>query len=176
MSESIRDNPNRRLSCAGVAFGDFATTSLMIVAGSNEPLLFLTGDLKIIAASESFCRVFVIDPTGLAGKSLSEIGSGEWGMPKLASLLKATASGSADIAAYELDLDRIGRKRRRLVVNARKLDDVDPADSRLLVAIADVTTAREEAAAKDEVVRERPSCCERCSTASPTVSRLSPAC
>ena len=153
-----------------------AVTSLMIVAGSNEPLLFLTGDLKIIAASDSFCHVFVINPTGLAGKSLSEIGSGEWGMPKLASLLKATASGSADIAAYELDLDRIGRKRRRLVVNARKLDDVDLADSRLLVAIADVTTAREEAAAKDEVVRERPSCCERCSTASPTVSRLSPAC
>ena len=132
-----------------------ATTSLMIVAASNEPLLFLTGDLKIIAFSDSFCRVFQIDPAGLAGRSLPEIGSGEWGMPKLASLLRATASGSAEIAAYEIDLDRFGRKRRRLVVNARKLDDGDPSDSRLLVAIADVTTAREEAAAKDELVREK---------------------
>jgi two-component sensor histidine kinase len=127
----------------------------MIVAASNEPLLFLTGDLKVIAASDSFCRVFQIDPAGLAGRSLPEIGSGEWGNPKLASLLRATASGSAEIAAYEIDLDRFGRKRRRLVVNARKLDDGDPSDSRLLVAIADVTTAREEAAAKDELVREK---------------------
>ena len=132
-----------------------ATTSLMIVAGSNEPLLFLTGDLRIIAASDSFCRVFQIDPVGLAGRRLPEIGAGEWGMPKLASLLKATASGSAEIAAYEIDLDRAHRKRRRLVVNARKLDDGDLADSRLLVAIADVTTAREEALAKDELVREK---------------------
>jgi len=153
-----------------------ATTSLMIVAASNEPLLFLTGDLKIIAFSDSFCRVFQIDPAGLAGRSLPEIGSGEWGMPKLASLLRATASCSAEIAAYEIDLDRFGRKRRRLVVNARKLDDGDPSDSRLLVAIADVTTAREEAAAKDELVREKAVLLREVSIASPTASRSSPAC
>jgi two-component sensor histidine kinase len=127
----------------------------MIVAASNEPLLFLTGDLRIIAFSDSFCRAFQISPVGLAGRRLPEIGSGEWGMPKLGSLLKATASGNAEIGAYEIDLDRVGRKRRHLVVNARKLDDGDAHDSRLLVAIADVTTSREEALAKDELIREK---------------------
>ena len=56
-----------------------APTSLAIVAASNEPLLFLTQDLTIIAVSESFCRAFQIEPAGLAGRRLSDIGAGEWG-------------------------------------------------------------------------------------------------
>jgi two-component sensor histidine kinase len=130
-------------------------TSLAIIAASNEPLLFLYGDLRIIAASESFCRVFQVDPTSVTGRLLSEVGAGEWGMPKLASLLKATASGSAEIAAYEVDLDRKGRGRRHLVVNARKLDDGDGNNIRLLVAITDVTEAHAQAVLKDELIREK---------------------
>ena len=132
-----------------------AVTSLMIVAASNEPLLFLGGDLKIIAASDSFCRVFQIEPTGLAGRRLSDVGAGEWGNPKLASLLKATASGAAEIAAYEIDLDRAGRESRHLVVNARKVGDGDGASVRLLVAVSDVTAARSDALLKDELIREK---------------------
>jgi two-component sensor histidine kinase len=130
-------------------------TSLAIIAASTGPLLFLAGDLTILAASDSFCRVFQIDPSKAFGCRLSEIGSGEWGMPKLASLLKATAAGSAEIDAYEMDLDRKGQERRRLVVNARKLEVGDADNVRLLVAIADVTAARAEARLKDELVREK---------------------
>ena len=132
-----------------------SATSLAIVAASNEPLLFLTGDLRIIAASASFCRVFQIGPDRIVGCRLSEIGSGEWGNPKLASLLKATASGAAEIAAYEIDLARAGRENRRLVVNARKLVDGDVANVRLLVAVTDVTAARADAVLKDELIREK---------------------
>ena len=131
-----------------------AATSLAIVAASNEPLLFLSGDLRILAASASFCRCFQLDPASVVGRRLSEIGSGEWGMPKLASLLKATASGSADIAGYELDFDRKGRDRRHQVVNAHKLDG-DGEKVRLLVAIADVTEARAQTELKDQLIREK---------------------
>ena len=132
-----------------------AATSLAIVAASNEPLLFLSGDLTIIAASASFCRAFQVNPDGVFGRRLSEIGSGEWGMPKLVSLLKAIASGAAEIPAYEIDLDRPGRESRHLVVNARRLVDGDIESVRLLVAVADVTDARAEALLKDELIREK---------------------
>ena len=132
-----------------------AATSLAIVAASNEPLLFLAGDLRIIAASASFCRIFQIEPASVPGRQLSELGTGEWGMPKLASLLKATAAGSAQIAAYEIDLVRKGQERRQLVVNARKLDDGDAERVRLLVAITDVTLARAETRLKDDLIREK---------------------
>jgi two-component sensor histidine kinase len=121
----------------------------------SEPLLFLAGDLRVIAASASFCQAFQIDPAGVPGRQLSELGAGEWAMPKLMSLLKATASGSAEIAAYEIDLVRNGAEPRYLVVNARKLDDGDNDRVRLLLAVSDVTFARAEARQKDDLIREK---------------------
>lgn len=59
-------------------------------------------------------------------------------MPKLESLLKATASRSADIQAYEIDLKRPNRGTRQLVVNAQTLDDGDVEHIRLLVAVTDM--------------------------------------
>src|SRR5271166_5526360 len=132
-----------------------AASTLAVIASSNEPLLFLAGDLRIIAASASFCRTFQIDPASVTGRRLSELGAGEWAMPKLASLLRATASGSAEIAAYELDLVCKGAEPRYLVVNARKLDDGYVDRVRLLLAVSDVTFARAEARHKDDLIREQ---------------------
>jgi two-component sensor histidine kinase len=132
-----------------------AASTLAVVVSSNEPLLFLSEDQKVIAASASFCRAFEVDPATVSGRPLSELGNGEWAMPKLASLLKATASGSAQIEAYEIDLKRLNRKTRNLVVNARTLDDGDKDRVRLLLAVTDVTDARAEARLKDDLVREK---------------------
>ncbi|EHK52634.1 sensor histidine kinase [Allomesorhizobium alhagi] len=132
-----------------------AASTLAVVVSSNEPLLFLSDDQKVIAASASFCRAFEIDPATIPGKRLSELGNGEWAMPKLASLLKATASGSAHIEAYEIDLKRPNQKTRQLVVNARTLDDGDIDHIRLLLAVTDVTDVRAEARLKDDLVRDK---------------------
>jgi hypothetical protein len=77
------------------------------------------------------------------------------GKPKLLSLLRATASGSANIDAYEIDLKRSSQATRQLVVNARKLKDGDTDHIRLLLAITDVTAMRAEARLKDDLVREK---------------------
>ena len=132
-----------------------AASTLAVVVSSNEPLLFLSDDLKVIAASASFCRAFEIDPATVPGRRLGELGNGEWAMPKLASLLKATASGSAHIEAYEIDLKRPNQKTRQLVVNARTLDDGDIDHIRLLLAVTDVTDVRAEARLKDDLVRDK---------------------
>lgn len=132
-----------------------AASTLAVVMSSNEPLLFLSDDLGIIAVSASFCRVFEIDPTSVTGKRLGELGQGEWAMPGLVSLLMATAAGSASIDAYEVDLKRPNKKTRQLVVNARTLDDGDLNHIRLLLAITDVTEMRAEARLKDDLVRDK---------------------
>jgi two-component sensor histidine kinase len=132
-----------------------AASTLAVIAASNEPLLFLDADLRVIAASGSFCRTFQADPADMPGRLLSELGAGEWGMPTLISLLKATASGSAEITAYEIDLVRKGAEPRHLVVNARKLNDGDEDRVRLLLAVSDVTFVRAEARQKDELIREK---------------------
>jgi len=132
-----------------------SASTLAVVMSSNEPLLFLSDDLSIIVASASFCRAFEIDPASVPGKRIGELGNGEWAMPRLASLLKATASGSASIDAYEIELKRPNEKTRQLVVNARTLDDGDLDHIRLLLSITDVTELRAEARLKDDLVRDK---------------------
>src|SRR5688572_21009210 len=94
-----------------------AASTLAVIASSNEPLLFLDSDLRLIAASASFCRAFQIAPAGVQGRLLSELGDGEWAIPQLASLLKLAAAGSTEIEAYETDLVRSGQDVRHLIVN-----------------------------------------------------------
>ncbi|ABD07648.1 signal transduction histidine kinase [Rhodopseudomonas palustris HaA2] len=132
-----------------------AASTLAVVVSSHEPLLFLSEEQRVIAASASFCRAFAIDPATVSGKCLSELGNGEWAMPKLASLLRATASGSAQIEAYEIDLERPNQTARNLVVNARTLDDGDRDHVRLLLAVTDVTDERAAARLKDDLIREK---------------------
>jgi two-component sensor histidine kinase len=132
-----------------------AASTLAVISASNEPLLFLTADLKVIAASASFCGAFQIAPESLPGRALAEIGAGEWANPQLASLLKATASGMARVEAYEFDLIRKGKETHFLVLNASKIADGDQERTRLLLAITDVTTARSELRQKDALIREK---------------------
>jgi len=129
--------------------------ALAVIASSNAPVLLLDGGLDVVAASDSFCDTFEIDPERVAGRPLSALGGGEWNVPQLASLLKATASGVASIEGYEMDLKRAGKVNRCLVVNARKLDYFDADNVRLVVSLADVTDARISEKLKDDLLREK---------------------
>jgi two-component sensor histidine kinase len=129
--------------------------ALAMVASSTAPLLLLDGDLKVIAASASFCRAFETTAADVQGREIFDLGDGEWNLPQLRALLDVTASGDAHIEAYEMDLETPGRASRRLVVNAHKLDYGRSEDVRLLVTLSDVTEARVGEKLKDELIREK---------------------
>ena len=129
--------------------------ALALVASSDAPILLLGGDLTVIAASDSFSRTFQIDPAATKGRSMFKLGEGEWDVPQLRSLLRATLSGAAAVDAYEMDLTRAGRGQRRLVITAHRLDYKDAAEVRLLLAVSDVTDARLAARLKDDLLREK---------------------
>jgi two-component sensor histidine kinase len=129
--------------------------ALALVASSDAPILLLDGSLDVVAASDSFARAFQVDLASLAGASLFGLGAGEWDVPQLRSLLKATLSGAADIEAYEMDLKRPGRGERRLVITAHQLHREDAANVLLLLAVSDVTDARLAERLKDDLLREK---------------------
>lgn len=60
-----------------------AASTLAVVVSSHEPLLFLSDDLKIIAASASFCRAFDIDPRQFPAKSSANSDRGNGRCPSL---------------------------------------------------------------------------------------------
>jgi two-component system, sensor histidine kinase PdtaS len=129
--------------------------ALAVIASSVSPLLLLDEDLRIVAASASFCEAFQILAEQATGRSLPELNRGEWKSPQLQALLAATASGGATIRAYEMDLTTEVHGRRRLVVNAHKLAYGDVGPVLLVVALTDVTDLRAADKRKDDLVREK---------------------
>jgi two-component sensor histidine kinase len=114
-----------------------------LVASSDTPLLLMSADLGVVAASKSFCQQFRIDESSTRGRPLFSLGEGEWDVLQLRTLLTSTLAGDFTVPVYEMDLVRKGQAVRRLAINARKLDFADAGDSRLMVTLSDVTAARE---------------------------------
>lgn len=132
-----------------------SSLGLALVFSSATPLVLLDADLVVLAASSSFCQAFDLDPDKMVGADLPSFGTGEWGLPQLRSLLRATVAGDAAIKAYEMDLVRLGRPTRCLVLNAHRLDYLGSDDVCVALAVSDVTEVRLAEKLKDDVVREK---------------------
>ncbi len=129
--------------------------ALAVVASSTAPILLLDDDFVVIATSDSFRRTFQMTADKVIGQSIFALGDGEWDISQLRSLLTASASGNAEIEAYEMDLKPAGKLARRLVLNAHKLEYGDADQVRLLLTVSDVTEARIAEKLKDDLLREK---------------------
>lgn len=128
--------------------------ALSLISASVAPVLLLDGDLSIVAASQSFLDAFNVGPEEIPGARLADLGGGEWNVPQLWSLMKATAYGQASIHAYEIDLKaRSGT--RRLILNVQRLPYGDAAGIRLLLSIQDVTEARAKERQNEDLIRQK---------------------
>jgi two-component sensor histidine kinase len=70
-------------------------------------------------------------------------------------MLRATASGYAEIEGYEIDLKREGRPDKCLVLNAQKLSYSGEDDVRLILSVTDITEARIAEKIREDLVREK---------------------
>ena len=132
-----------------------SSLGLALVVSSNTPLLLLNEQLVVQAASGSFCSAFALDCATVVGTSLFALGNGEWDVPQLRSLLKATASGMAAIDAYEFDLKRKGEPPRCLVLHAHVLDHPGNEAMRLVLSVLDVTEVRQAERDKKDLARDK---------------------
>ncbi|WP_309752795.1 histidine kinase dimerization/phosphoacceptor domain -containing protein [Novosphingobium sp.] len=130
-----------------------SSLGLALVVSSSTPLLLLNEQLIVMAASGSFCSAFSLDPDTVVGTELFALGDGEWNIPQLRVLLRATASGLAAIDTYEMDLARAGGSPRRLVLNAHVLDHPTEEAMRLVLSVIDVTKDRQDERDKDDLAR-----------------------
>lgn len=129
--------------------------AMAVVTSSHAPVLLLDGKRLVVGASQAFCDAFGIDAETIVGCDFESLGAGEWAIPQLHSLLKATASGLAEVKNYEFDLKREGRPPRCLILNAHKLDYGVGEEIRLLLAISDITDARIAEKMNDDLIRDK---------------------
>ena len=127
---------------------------MALIVSSEAPLVLLDDELKVVAASNSFRRIFDVQPD-LVGLRLADLGEGEWNVPQLNSLLQATVAGVPTIEAYEMDLVRNGLKPRRLVLRAHRLDYYDADNIRIALSVTDITEARLAERLKDDLLRDK---------------------
>jgi two-component sensor histidine kinase len=128
--------------------------TLAIVAASPAPLLLLDGELTVIAASTSFCDAFDTKSEELTGHPLYALDAGEWDCPELRSLITATVSDDETPEARAIALKQPRGRARHLIVQAKRLVYLDLEQTRILVAVSDVTDAQADAALKEDAARD----------------------
>jgi len=110
-----------------------------IVDTVRESLLVLDSRMRVITANRSFYESFFTAPEDTEGKSLFELGSGQWDIPRLRKLLDEIINKDEKFQDYlvEHSFPEIGFK--RLLLNARMLRQEEGEGLRILLAMEDTT-------------------------------------
>jgi two-component sensor histidine kinase len=125
-----------------------------LIHSSRAPVLLLDANLRVVGASNSFCAAFDLAPEDVAGCDLGSLGEGEWDLPQLRSLLRATFAKTASVEAYEMDLTRSGHPTACIILNAHLLD-YDQTAALVILTVSDVTSARLAERIKDDLIKEK---------------------
>ncbi len=110
-----------------------------IVATVHEPLLVLDGELRVRTASRAYYEIFGVLPTDIEGRNLYEIDQCRWDIPELHRLLDQVVSGGEPFDDFEVETESETSGRRWMLLNARRLLQVEGAVPSILLAIEDVT-------------------------------------
>jgi two-component system CheB/CheR fusion protein len=111
----------------------------------RDPFLVLDPLLRVVRANGAFFRLFQVQPANVEGVGVFELGEGAWNVPALRTLLEQILPENRSFDDFELEHEfpRIGR--RRLLLNARRVDRTPlGAGELILLAITDVTEAHEK--------------------------------
>jgi two-component system CheB/CheR fusion protein len=114
-----------------------------IIDTVREPLLVLNHEQKVIAANRSFLSTFKVTSEQTVNRTLDELGNGQWKIPTLRSLLDQVFSQEQGVTDFEVDHDFENIGRKKMLLNARRLAQVDQSKPMILLAIEDVTERRQ---------------------------------
>jgi PAS domain S-box-containing protein len=106
------------------------------------PLLVLDSNLRVMKASRSFCETFRVRPQDTEGRTLDELGEGQWDIPRLGVLLAQVLSHDADVRHFELEAEFRELGPRTLQLDASRFAASGGADDLILLVIEDITERR----------------------------------
>ncbi|HUE80180.1 MAG TPA: histidine kinase dimerization/phosphoacceptor domain -containing protein [Sphingomicrobium sp.] len=116
--------------------------ALAIVETIREPFLVLDEELRILAASRCFCEVFKEDQDLSHGRSLFELGKGQWDVPGLRQLLESVVPERTSVEGFEFERDFGHLGNRTMQINAHLIEDQGDTRPMVLLAIKDITSRR----------------------------------
>ncbi len=120
-----------------------------IVDTVHDPMLVLDTELVIRAANRAFFETFQVGRDDAVGRSLHDLGNGEWDIPDLRLLLKEVIPRSTAVVDFEVSGPFLGLGQKTMLVTSRRLYHPDNASQTMLVSFVDATERyRQDAATK----------------------------
>lgn len=105
----------------------------------REALLVLDGNLKVVSVNRAFYRMFKTAGESTEGRRVYTIGNGQWNIPKLRELLEKIIPERSSFEDFVVEHEFPDIGHRRMVLNARKMEQESGSPTRILLAIEDIT-------------------------------------
>ncbi len=136
--------PTNKVDFVEKFLGESWTYIKTVVDVMREPILILDKDLRVMAANESFYRMFQVEQKDTENKVVYELGDGQWNIPALRKLLEDILPQNTFFKGFEVihEFPFIGRK--VMILNARQIHFKEESVSKLfpsiiLLAMEDIT-------------------------------------
>lgn len=125
-----------------------------IVGTLREPIVILDGDLRVVVGNNAFYEKFGVEYRKIHGKKFAELGTGEWNIPALISLLSQVIPEKTKVEGYEVihTFERLGL--RVMILNARSIMLKD-AQEDIFVSITDITEERKLLREKESLMLQK---------------------
>lgn len=123
-----------------------------IVETVREPLAVLDGKLRIITANRSFYKIFQVNKKETEHRPIYELGNGQWDNPKLRHLLEKILPQKTFFQDFEIEHDFPVIGKRTVLLNARRVVQINNNEPLILLAIEDVTEKKHIEDQKDDFI------------------------
>ncbi|MFC5862152.1 chemotaxis protein CheB [Acidicapsa dinghuensis] len=110
-----------------------------IIDTVREPLLVLDHGQRVVAVNESFLSTFEVSLEQTVNRMLYELGNGQWNIPELRKLLDRVLPKREIVTDFEVNHDFESIGHRKMLLNARRLVQLDQSQPMILLAIEDIT-------------------------------------
>jgi len=110
-----------------------------IVDTVREALVVLDDELRVVSANRVFYASFGLTEQEAVGRSIFDLGGGEWNVEGLRRMLEQVLPSNARLVDYEIEQDTGGPAPRTLLLNARQIQQLTSSVQTILLAITDVT-------------------------------------
>jgi two-component system CheB/CheR fusion protein len=110
-----------------------------ILEAVREPLIILNKELCVVSANKSFYRSFHLTEEETVNRRIYDLGNGQWNIPRLSDLLKNIATEMSCFDDYEVEHEFTNIGRKKMLINARCIDQSCDRTNLILLAIEDIT-------------------------------------
>ena len=111
----------------------------IIVDTVKEPLIILDDNLDVRIANRSFYALFKFEPDEVIDKLIYNLGNNHWDIPELRELLEVTLPQQASFEAFVIEHDFTLIGRRKILLNARRIEQTETRPCITVLVIEDIT-------------------------------------